>query len=704
MSGFEHLHAAVQHHVVNSMGWRNLRPLQDAAVAPILAGEHALLVAGTASGKTEAALLPVFSRMLAEDWRGLSVVYVCPIKALLNNLEPRLARYAEFFGRRAALWHGDTGPGARRRITEDPPDILLTTPESLEAMLIFRREERQALFGAVRTLVVDELHAFAGDFRGWHLLAVAERVGRAAGRDLQRIGLSATVGNPAELLEWLAGSSAAPRRVVAPPADTPTAPDLSLDYVGSVENAALVLSRLHRGEKRLVFCDSRSRVEQLSAALRRLEVRTFVSHSSLSLDERRQAEAAFQEARDCVIVATSTLELGLDVGDLDRVVQIDAPTTVASFLQRLGRTGRRPGTARNCLFLATNDDSFLRAAGLLQLWSKGWVEPVTPPSAPFHILAQQLLALALEEGTIGRRTWSEGPAGTFARLAKIAPGDAEAIVEHLVRANLLFEEAGLLSMGDEGERTVGRKNFIELCSVFSSPPLFLVLHGNHELGQVHSTSFQVPEGRDVVLLLAGRSWLVRSVDWARRIAHVEASQGAGRSRWQGTSEPLHFELTRAMRRVLVSGSVPVTLTRRAEERLALLRTEHSWLDEEGTLLSREGDGSLRWWTFAGLLANRTLAEHLPGLAEAPGRATNFFVRMEPSADAGRIVDAVQRLAESQASLSPPFDPGAVAGLKFSSCLPDAIARRVLEAEADDGKVVSQVVMEGIRVVSGNVSP
>ena len=168
-----------------------------------------------------------------------------------------------------------------------------------------------------------------------------------------------------------------------------------------------MIAALHRGEKRLVFCDSRARVEALAAELRQSGAETFVSHSSLALDERRRSEEAFSQSRDCVIVATSTLELGIDVGDLDRVIQIDAPATVASFLQRLGRTGRRAGTVRNCLFLATSDDGFLRTSGLLRLWLDGYVEPVVPPPEPFHIFAQQLLALALQEGRVGRRTWRD---------------------------------------------------------------------------------------------------------------------------------------------------------------------------------------------------------------------------------------------------------------------------------------------------------
>ncbi len=381
--------------MVNDLGWQRLRPLQEQAVAPLLAGDDALLVAPTASGKTEAAVLPVLSRMLQQGWQGLSVLYVCPLRALLNNLEPRLAAYTGWVGRSAALWHGDVPDGARRRLVVQPPDVLLTTPESLEAVLVTARVDERRLLVGVRVVVVDEVHAFAGDDRGWHLLAVLERLARLADRPLQRIGLSATVGNPRELLIWLQGSSTGrPATVVAPPAEAPVPVDLELDHVGSLDGAATVVAALHQGEKRLVFADARRTCEELATRLRARGVQTYVSHSSLSRDERRCAEQAFSEARNCVIVATSTLELGVDVGDLDRVVQIGAPRTVASFLQRLGRTGRRAGSTRNTLFLCRDDGELLRAAALLRLHAEGYVESVRPPGSPTHVYAQQVLALA----------------------------------------------------------------------------------------------------------------------------------------------------------------------------------------------------------------------------------------------------------------------------------------------------------------------
>lgn len=698
-AGFDRLHPAVQHHVVNSLGWPSLRPLQEAAIDPILDGAHALLVAATAAGKTEAAALPALSRILQEGWRGLSTIYVCPIKALLNDLEPRLSRLASLLGRRAALWHGDTSTAARKKLVSEPPDLLLTTPESLEAMLIFRREDREALFGRLRTVVVDELHAFAGDFRGWHLLAVLERLSRVAGRDLQRIGLSATVGNPEELLAWLAGSAKGERRLVTSPTGNPAPAELCLDWVSSLDNAATVISRLHRGEKRLVFCDSRSRVEQLASSLRRLNVAVHVSHGSLGLDERRRAEQAFREARDCVIVSTSTLELGLDVGDLDRVLQIDAPTSVASFLQRLGRTGRRPGTVRNCMFLATKREAFLQAGAILRLAGEGWVEPIRPPAEPLHLVAQQLLASTLEEGALPRHLALDGPVSTFARLAGIAPASVAEVLDYLLASGHLHDDQGLLTFGPRADQELSGRRLMELCSSFTSPPLFTVLHGREPLGTVHESSFQVPDGRQAVLLLGGRSWALRSVDWRRRTAWVEPCETDGRSRWErGVGVPSHARLARAVRDLLVERTVPARLTLRAQEQLTTLADELCWVRPGSTALVRDEADHLLWWTFAGLRANRTLAHHLAGLAEGPTRATDLSLMLASSTDVELLRSALAALpVESRAT--PPIDAAAVEGLKFSACLPEALSQRVLTRREADPEAVASCLAEPIGVVT-----
>ncbi|MEU0274899.1 DEAD/DEAH box helicase, partial [Streptomyces sp. NPDC006307] len=617
----DRLDPVVLHHVVNTLGWPDLRPLQRAAITPLMDGEDAVLLAPTAGGKTEAACLPLLSAMSRQRWTGTSVLYLCPLKALLNNLAPRVDAYAQWLGRRAALWHGDTKESQRQRMRGDSPDILLTTPESLEAMLIGVKTDHAHLLGGVRAVVVDEVHAFAGDDRGWHLLAVLERLERVVGRPIQRVGLSATVGNPQELLTWLQGSGAGKRtgRVVAPglATDTPVssrpAGEVELDYVGSLDNAAKVLATLHRGEKRLVFCDSRRQVEQLGAALRAREVTVFLSHASLSAEERARSEQAFAEARDCVIVATSTLELGIDVGDLDRVIQVDAPGSVASFLQRIGRTGRRPGSTRNCLFLATRKDALLQAAALLLLWGRGWVEHVTAPPEPRHLVAQQLLAAALQQRTVGDHLWSEQWNG-------LAPFDRSAapILRHLVNEGFLDEDGGLLFIGPEAERRFGRRHFIELTASFTAPPQFTVLSGRTEIGQMDPSVLTEERPGPRRLLLGGRSWQVTFIDWGRKRAFVEPVDGGGVAKWTSGSAlaGLSYALTRAMREVLLGATPPVSLTRRAEACLS------EWRDEEaphvvhpgGTLITRLGN-DVRWWTWAGYRANATLAASLPSIAD-----------------------------------------------------------------------------------------
>ena len=695
-SAFDRLHPALQHHVVNSLGWTALRPLQERAIPPVLDGDHALLLAPTAGGKTEAAVFPLLSRMLTEGWSGLSVLYVCPIKALLNDLESRLRAYGALVGRRVDRWHGDVGAARRRAILRERPDVLLTTPESIEVMLVSSRSEPRVLFRDLQTVVVDELHAFAGDDRGWHLLAVLERVRRLAGREIQRLGLSATIGNPRALLDWLAPASSRPRRVIAPGGEAASpAAAAHLDYVGSLANAAKVISALHRGEKRLVFCDSRAGVEALSAELRRRGAETFVSHSSLALDERRRAEEAFSQSRDCVIVATSTLELGIDVGDLDRVIQIDAPATVASFLQRLGRTGRRPGTGRNCLFLATSDDGFLRASGLLRLWRDGYVESVVPPAEPFHVFAQQLLALALQEGRIGRRTWRDW-LGAMPAFREMAAGHLDAIIDCMLALGLLFDDGGMLSVGVEGERSFGRRHFIELMSVFTSDPLFSVRHGRTELGVVHPLSFQVRRDGPVVLLLAGRSWEVSHLDWNHRVAYVKPSAERGRSRWIGPGVPLSFDLCRAVRQVLVEGSPGIDISKRARTKLDELQGDFSWVDAEGTAVVRDPAGVSRWWTFAGLRANTVLGELAGPLRLSPSREDNLAIRLRDDVTVEELRAQLRDARSGGPENLFPVSDDALDSLKFSECLPRKLADRTIRRRGSDTRSVEKCLHEPIR--------
>jgi ATP-dependent Lhr-like helicase len=698
VSNFDLLHPALQHHIVNNLGWRDVRPFQDAVIPEILAGKHLIIIAPTAGGKTEAAFFPVVSRMLADGWNGLSVLYICPIKALLNNLDVRLERYCSLLGRRSALWHGDVKTAARKRIVSDPPDCLLTTPESIEAILVSTTINAHELFRQVKVVIVDEVHAFAGDDRGWHLLFLLERISRLAGREIQRLGLSATVGSPETLLNWLAVGCSGERAVFAPTSEQTNAADVQLDYVGSLENAATVISRLHKGEKRLAFVDSRSRAEQLGALLRQRDVTTFVSHSSLSEEHRNQAEQAFASGENCVIVATSALELGIDVGDLDRVIQIDCPPKVSSFLQRMGRSGRRLGRTRNCLFLATTDESLIQAAGLIDLWAHGFVEPITAPPKPYHIIAQQLMALALQEKGIGRRDWANWIEKVVS-LAGLKAPDVEHLFEYMLKNQILSEDQGIFWLGSKGEETYGRRNFMELLSVFTSPPFFSVLHGRQELGFVDELTFLGKVEGPRILLLGGRAWQVNHIDWQRRLAYVEATTAEGKSRWQGEGQALGYRICQTIKSVLTDEAERDRWSRRARERITIIRAEFPWLEIDSSTVVTDSYGKVKWWTFAGGHANATLAHELATATRSRVQHDNFTVSFASDIQSKKIESGIAELcSRDETGMCPAVDEESIDGLKFSECVPKELAIELLQERLKDPQATASILRSLVKFV------
>ena len=667
MSPFERLHPAVQYHVVNTLGWSTLRPTQLDAIDPIHAGLHCLLLAPTAGGKTEAAIIPVLSRMLTEAWPGTSVLYICPIKALLNNLEHRLSHYAGLVGRRVAVWHGDVSQTQKQRALRDAPDILLTTPESVEGMLISTRVERETWFANLRAVVVDELHAFAAGDRGWHLRSVMHRLGHYAPQPIQRIGLSATVSNPDQLLQWFAPTG---ERMVVGSAAVSTDADVTIDHVGSLDNAATVIDRLHRGSKRLVFCDSRSSAEQLSSALRGKGIRAFVSHASLSQSERKLAETAFAEEKDCVIVATSTLELGIDVGDLDYVVQIDSPSTVSSFLQRMGRTGRRAGAVRNFLFLATNEDALLLALGITQKWSERWVEAAVPPPEPWGIVVQQALVATLERGQWAPRELVALLVGAFPELD---PGEISSLVDHLVRESYLVSDAGLLQIGPVTELEFGRSHYLDLLASFSGSPLLTGKFGSTEVGYIDPTVL-TGEKAARLILLGGRSWKVKEVEWKRRIVWLEPAPEGGKARWIGGGRSMDRDVSEAIRCVLVDGPpAGTTLSRRAAAKLDELRDSIP-ASARPVGISRDGPAATRWWTFAGTNANRYYSKFMSTSAlvrKFDGLGLDFTSIAEDT--------ALPSFGDTPLKLDTAEIENAAKGIKFSECLPEDLRARVVKS-------------------------
>lgn len=688
MSAFERLSGALQYQIVNTLGFRELRPVQEQSIEALLDGKNAVVLAPTAGGKTEAAFFPVLSAMDSEDWRPVSVLYLSPIRALLNNQEDRIGRYAGTIGRRVFKWHGDTSQSARKRFLAEPTDILLITPESLEAMLISPRVPTRELFAGLRAVIIDEIHAFANDDRGAHLSALMERLTRFCGRDVQRIGLSATVGNPDEILRWVQGSSQRASQIVDP-GGAKRAPELSLDFVGSVENAARVVQALHPGKKRLVFVDSRRQAEQLGNLLSGVGVMTFVSHGSLSMTERRDAERAFQDGKDCVIVATSALELGIDVGDLDHVLQLDAPPSVASFLQRMGRTGRRGGPA-NCTFLATKDTGTLQAAAIIQLFREGYVEPVRPSRTAFHIFAHQVMGLVVQHGGLPRGdlwAWLEGAAA----FAGITAEERDRVIDHMLASGILADQEGKVWLGPEGEKRYGRANFRELYAVFDTPRLISVRSGPEEVGTVDAQFLTAidSEAQPGAFMLAGRAWQIITVEWDRGICIVKPAPSGKPPRWSGGPRFLGHALCQSMRRVLVGETEDPAWSQRARATLRTARSEHTFLHDAPAPLLDSGD-HLEWWTFAGGGANLLLARMLEAELGEKVTSGNTSVRFKEKAGESLVavrqaIDAVAERGGPTASDAARFAIGATRGRlsKFDRCLPEEmLARLIVEAALD----------------------
>lgn len=701
MSAFDRLSPALQYQITQTLGFSALRPVQELTIPPVLDGKNCVVLAPTAGGKTEAAFFPVLSRVDAEDLRPVSVIYTSPIRALLNNQEERVARYAATIGRRVFKWHGDVGPTQRRRFLDDPADILMTTPESLEAMLMSTRVPAHRLFSGLEIVIIDEVHAFADDDRGAHLSALLERLSRYCGRDIQRIGLSATVGNPDEILEWLRGRSRREGMVVSPPRPA-TSPQLSLDYVGSVANAAIVAEQMHRGLKRLIFVDSRRGVEEFGKELSARGVSTFLAHGSLSVTARRDAERAFAEGNDCAIVATSALELGIDVGDLDHVLQVDCPGTVASFLQRMGRTGRRAGTVSNFTFLATKQSAVLQAAALLRLHRRGFVEAVHPSRRAAHMLAHQILALSIQEQGVPVSDWWGWLEGATP-FSALAPSERQSVVDHMLGEQILVTADGRFSLGPRGEKVYGRKHFAELYAVFSVPRTITVLVGNVEIGTVDASFLQdaEPGSRNSTFVLGGRAWELTRVDWSKGRCSVKPAEGgAAAARWFGGPKALGYELCQAMREVLVDDDNDPAWSKRASEVIARLRAEHEFLRQGETAPMLESSDEITWWTYGGARANKLLGRMIE--AELGGRCVirdaSIACKEASSGSVAALRDVVARwAAEGRPSVEDARRFATMSrrnGLsKFEPCVPEALLLDLAAERAVDREGAHRVVVQ-----------
>ena len=629
-SAFSRFPPRLQQAIVSRLGWSSLRPVQELSSHALLDGKNAIILAPTAGGKTEASIFPVLANLIEQEPKTIGAIYVAPIKALLNNQAERLKTYTEMVGLRRFVWHGDIKASEKKAFIKEPAHILMTTPESLEVMLLSAKVPHAKLFGDLRAVIVDEIHALAGSDRGTHLISVFERLFRCTNNDVQRIGLSATVGNPQDILQWLQGTSQREGCVIDPP-HVPSKKDIRIYYQETTRAIAQQASQIAQGQKSLFFCQSRSLAEKIAEQMQHQSIDVFVHHSSVSAEERTTAEERFHRGGNTSIVCTSTLELGIDVGDLDLVLQANAPSTVSSFLQRLGRTGRREGQRANTTFFCEDTETILQAIALVELAKKGWVESVPTNSRVWSVLVHQILALTLQFGAISaEQCWQQ--LSVIPDFSGIDRSEFEHLIAHMIRENFLYLSEGLFSIGDKTEKTFGRRNFMEIYAVFSSPQLYKVsTEAGYVIGSLEQNFVDKLVEEMSSFLLSGKAWIVNYINHEDRTVKVIPAPRGKQPTWGGfIPQLLGFEVCQQIKELLVRRDRIPFIDEKSQASLAEWRQElNPVLEHSGLNISIESDRIL-WWTFAGGQINHTLKYGIQVNKDWKIVADNFKLKIEGS--------------------------------------------------------------------------
>ena len=589
MNVFERYAPFIQDYIYRS-GWQSLRAVQNAAGDAIFnTDENVLLTASTASGKTEAAFFPILTLLDENPSRSVGVLYIAPLKALINDQFGRLSELCEEAGIAVTRWHGDANQSAKRRLLKKPSGILQITPESLEALLINKHMEIPSLFGELRFIVIDEIHSLLRADRGLQTFCLIERLCRLAGCDPRRIGLSATIGNPDLAGQFLASGSgrgtvipkfdggrevwrlsmehfynSAPQadegRLVptqTPPIEEPTdaAPKAADPGIGYIFEHT-------RGKKCLVFTNSREECESVCQSLRQYcEVkgepdRFLIHHGNLSASYRESAEEEIKDDDSLMSVcATATLELGIDVGRLERAFQIDAPFTVSGFLQRMGRTGRR-GDPSEMWFVMREEHQEARAMlpdsipwylvqgiALVQLYiEERFVEPPRLDRLPYSLLYHQTMSTLASHGemTAGELASRVLSLSCFRRITQ---EDYRLLLRHLLEIDHINRtENGGLIVGLAGERIVNNYKFY---AVFQENVEYTVRAGSEQLG----TIVKPPPVGDKIAI-AGRVWVVEEVDHKRREVFCALVKGNIPAYFGDVAGDIHTHILERMYRVL----------------------------------------------------------------------------------------------------------------------------------------------------------
>ncbi|WML67114.1 MAG: ATP-dependent RNA helicase DbpA [Methanoregula sp. SKADARSKE-2] len=646
---FSRLHESLQQVLSQRLGWTEIRDVQARAYAAVISGNDVLVIAPTAGGKSEAALIPIMDDILKNGRCGVNCIYISPLKALINDQEERFRAFCVPTSLSVMKWHGDLAKGERTWPDGEPPHFLMITPESLEVVL--QGKEYAKDLRQVRTIIIDELHAFVESDRGVQMKVLLDRMDILTQRKIQRIGLSATTGNPEEVLAWLSENRQG-RELVAissPPKEKQFRFTVEPEYEGRIE----ALVRIVRGKKALVFVNSRSEAEKIAKAVSGRIRNLHIHHSSLAPVTRKAAEDAFSSPDGACIICTSTLELGIDIGSLDIVVQIGCPDTVSSFLQRTGRAGRRDGIA-SVAWILRNSCELLCSVAIIECAVKREVEDLTPPKKPYNVLLQQIFLYLHTHSRVTRRQ-------VFSALHShppfrgIEPEVFDAILSHLVNTGYITPDGEVIMPGPEAERQFGRSNWKELYSVITGGEEYRAVTPEGEMVGKLDARF-VNSNTDSVISLGGRDWSMVKTDEGHNIV-VLVPSGSGRSRifWTG-SEAAGFSpiVCRMIQRIHSRGGSILPLGE--AERTLIAEALHRIPDNVGAdglyVTSRKGTRGgvdVQIFSLSGSRFNRLLAyllrHHLGNRAQV--RYNDLLIRVQRP---GRVVGTVCACAEIQTAL------------------------------------------------------
>lgn len=607
-----------------SQGWSELREAQERAIQPILSGNmDVIIAAATASGKTEAAFLPICSKLLEDESQDAVVIYLSPLKALINDQFSRMEQLCEQLDIPVYPWHGDISASKKSKFLKHPRGILLITPESLESLFVNHGHAIPTIFNSLLYAVVDELHSFIGSERGRQLQSLLHRLEFAIKRRVPRIGLSATIGDMRLAADFLRPGYA---ENVAMILSSVSGQELKLLLRGYLQQLpSLVPSQNNnqeaeipeegsdlaigeslfktlRGSSNLIFANSRNRVEYFADLLRKMCENQHVPnefwphHGSLSKELREDAEAAIKDkSRPVSIACTSTLEMGIDIGAVASIAQVGVPPSVASMRQRLGRSGRRGDPAILRIYLQeeelTDKSSLadcLRAGlvqtiAMVQLLLAKWYEP--PPESGLHLstLVQQMLSIITQYGGVNAgQAWNvlcnKGPFG-------IMNQQMFADVLRSMGSNKLLIQAsdGLLLHGQLGERIVNHYSFY---TAFTTPEEYRLVSGARSLGTL---PIDRPVSEGSYLIFGGRRWLVLSVDSQKKVIELQPAKGGRPPVFGGQLGWIHDRIRQEMLEVYKEKSIPLFLDIRAQELLAEGRENFQRYDLQNQWLLSHGN-------------------------------------------------------------------------------------------------------------------